>query len=232
MKSLALTIVAALCCAVTLFAAPASAQTSDTRTVTRGGWQVTFTPDWFTAQRGGRTIAMGDYFSGEPDGCEIWDERGRMLSIVGTVVTFKHTTFGYCGGAHNLADTRFVSIDLAKGGAPVRPVDLFDEAKLDEALAADSAWQKAQKNGGEFECIWLTRKNTLGGAFAFHHLEDGKVAIRIGVGDYAAGACRGQYIQLGLYVPVPERLEQDLKEVAKEETLMINMLAPVDVVGC
>lgn len=216
-----------------LFPAMAGAQTSadahfgpQARTVTHHGWKISFSSTWFSATKNGQTITMDDFLYRDSMDCQEWSESGRMMSIVGTVVSFEWSMYAYCGGAHGWAETKYISIDLSKGGKEVSPADLFGPNAVEQALERDSVWKQAQKEGGVYQCVFLDKKNTVRGRFALHHLDHGRVAVRIGVGDYMAEACRGSLVQLGLYLPIPEKLAKDLEQAKREGTLMQDLFDP------
>jgi hypothetical protein len=105
--------------------------------------------------------------------------------------------------------------------------DYFPEADILEAILADKAVQAAiadlpgtprelkqlpqlfakdyyelGDSGFELRPDFLTR-------FAFHHLEDGKVAVRLGLPGHS-GFNRSQHMQIGLLLPIPEALRGPL----------------------
>ncbi len=222
--------------AALLALAPATAHAQDpgpsdpvgphTRTVVHDGWKISFSQTWFSATNGDQTITMDDYLYRDSMDCQEWSESARMTSIVGTIVTFEWSMYAYCGGAHGWADTKYISIDLSKGGKEITPGDVFTTAVVQQALAKDPVWKKAQKQGGVYQCVLLDKKDTVDGRFAFHHLDHGRVAVRIGVGDYMSEACRGELIQLGLSLPIPKKLAHDLEQAKKEKTLMKDLYVP------
>jgi hypothetical protein len=95
--------------------------------------------------------------------CE-YDRRFKVLSVVGTLVSFVDRYFDYCGGAHPSMDTRFTSVDLARpgdlayaitedtpmmdvdstrSGKAVKLTDYFPEEEVLKALLADPIVKKA-----------------------------------------------------------------------------------------
>jgi hypothetical protein len=241
MTSRAYTILAT-CAAFALLAvvlpAQASAQTAgaqrlqpsqretQTRTVERDGWTISFSSTWFTATKGDKTVSMDDFLYRESMDCMEWLESGRMMSIVGTIVTFEWSMYAYCGGAHGWADTRYITTDLNQDADEVSPSDIFGSSALESALAESPVWQYAQKNGGVYQCVLMHEGNTVRGRFAFHHVKDGRVAVRIGVGEYLSEACRGELTQLSLQLPIPEGLAKELEQAAEEKTMMEDLYAP------
>jgi hypothetical protein len=53
-------------------------------------------------------------------------------------------------------------------------------------------------------------------SFAFHHVSGDRVAIRVGI-PYATEVCRGTLHQIGLLLPIPEALRQDLERARTGE---------------
>jgi hypothetical protein len=117
--------------------------------------------------------------------------------------------------------------DINNPGKVVKLKDLFPEADIVQALLADPFVQKNMldpekkksppKNLEEFKnslalstseevCLtidddWLTR-------FAFHHIENGKVSVRLGFS--GLGPCRERLTEIGLLLPIPSALKTPL----------------------
>jgi len=93
-----------------------------------------------------------------------YERRFKILSVVGTLVSFEDQYSDDCGGAHPSADTRFTTVDLSKPGnvqyarqedTPMMNIDLakpgkvtkltdyFAEQDVLQALLADHVIQKA-----------------------------------------------------------------------------------------
>jgi hypothetical protein len=53
--------------------------------------------------------------------------------------------------------------------------------------------------------------------FAFHHLEDTRIAVRLGLPPIVE-PCRTQHAQLGLLLPIPPALKRDLTLAASRQT--------------
>ncbi|MDM8565326.1 LysM peptidoglycan-binding domain-containing protein [Candidatus Halobeggiatoa sp. HSG11] len=73
-------------------------------------------------------------------------------------------------------------------------------------------WSEIMVNG----CGYRLAKDFLN-QFAFHHLNRGRVAIRLNLLPNAP-ACQTQNVQLGLYLPIPTSLKVALKHADKETT--------------
>ena len=94
-----------------------SATLAQPRTVQSDGWEISWDDSMGVATRGewgaNRVVLYGD-----PQLLDCEDEvlRGRVLSIVGALVSFETSHSSYCnGGAHPSAITRFQTIDLRTG---------------------------------------------------------------------------------------------------------------------
>jgi hypothetical protein len=121
-----------------------------------------------------------------------------------------------------------MEVDLSNPGKAVKLTDIFDEADILKALLADPLVKEAL--GGS-----TSRPGTLGelieafaaGAhvsdkqcysvsedmltrFAFHHLENGKVAVRLGLS--GAGPCREFLTEIGILLPIPASLKTALAQ--------------------
>jgi hypothetical protein len=163
-----------------------------------------------------------------------YEQKVRLLSVVGSIVSLEEATYCDCGGAHPILWTRFVAYDLARGTVAhpheARVTDMVPEAALMRALTADRLVRQALDSAhvrapaslaAMTEALKLTEVQSpeddctygLGEGFpvqfALHHLEGGRVAIRFSLGHYVE-ICRGRYIQVGVLVPPSPRLLPDL----------------------
>lgn len=134
-----------------------------------------------------------------------------------------------------------IDVDLSKLGKVVKLTDFFSEDEILKALLADSVIKKALPNSGASqppqtlhelyqllkkqsleigECVYRFPEDFLT-RFAFHHLEKGQVAVRIGLPPNSE-PCRALYAQLGILLPIPESLKTPLALAAsgKEGFLM------------
>jgi hypothetical protein len=115
-----------------------------------------------------------------------------------------------------------------KGGKMVQLTDYFPQADILRALLADTIIQKALKSSGKprpqtlaalMKAIYLQPvhagecdyelSDDLLTRFAFHHLENDKVAVRLGL-SHAYETCRGRFTELGILLPIPPALKQPL----------------------
>jgi hypothetical protein len=154
-----------------------------------------------------------------------YERKYRLLSVVGSILSLEEATYCDCGGAHPISWTRFVSYDVARGTVarphPVAATELVPEAALLRALTADRLIRQAMDSahGRSFPTLRALTEalktqaiqpaqgdctfgvgEELPTAFAFHHLENGRVAVRFSLGHYVE-VCRGLMIQVGVLVP-------------------------------
>lgn len=162
----------------------------------------------------------------------------RVLSLVGSVISLEDVWYCDCGGAHPISYSRFVAYDLARSTAdslhPARITDLVPEAPLLRALTADrviravmdsaevrevrslaalldtAQWQgvDVEMPGDENACAF-NMSDSFPAQFAFHHVENGRLAIRFSL-SHDVEICRGRMVQVGVLVPVPPRLRPAL----------------------
>jgi hypothetical protein len=117
-----------------------------------------------------------------------------------------------------------------KHGKMVQLTDYFPEADIFRALLADSLIQKALKSSGKRrpatlaalmkaiylqpvpveECAYELSDDLLT-RFAFHHLENGQVAVRLGL-THAYETCRGSSTEIGILLPIPPSLKPQLAQ--------------------
>ncbi|HEX8651106.1 MAG TPA: hypothetical protein VF708_09710 [Pyrinomonadaceae bacterium] len=116
--------------------------------------------------------------------------------------------------------------DINNPGKVIKLTDLFPETDIVQALLADPFVRKNMLNpeikstpktleeflnsiamtNSEEVCLtidndWLTR-------FAFHHIENGKIAVRLGFS--GLGPCRERLTEIGLLLPIPTSLKSPL----------------------
>ena len=180
---------------------------------------------------------MDDSDGGDPSVRE-FEQTWRLLSVAGSIISLEQQTYCDCGGAHPISWTHFVAYDLARGTVArphaVSAADLVPEAGLLRALQADRMIQQAMRSAnvralpslarmgkalegqdiqppGE-ECTYSVTE-AFPTAFALHHVENGRVAMRFSL-SHAVEVCRGMYIQVGVLVPPRPRLLPDLNAAA------------------
>ena len=176
---------------------------------------------------------------------------GSLLSYEETEDTYCKSAAGSWMWPHPSYETTYHVIDLNDPSKEVELINLFSEDEILKALLGDPLVKKALGDGrtrkapktiaeliNVFELEGLSLEPVAGTAaaprgctftlpedilkqFAFHHLEDGKLAVRIRL-QPDAGACRTARAQLGVVLPIPESLRGplDLAQAGKEGFLM------------
>lgn len=158
-----------------------------------------------------------------------------VLSIVGSLLSYRETRNTSCAGqAHPDGETIYATINVAVAGERSRVVldALFPQAAIATALRADKVVQNslgsAKVGTGLADLVqaladappvvsdaacYAFPKDVLA-RFAFHHVSDGRVAVRIGVP--GAGTCLTQLTQLGIMLPVTQPLAGPLQLAANQ----------------
>jgi len=233
---------------VTLLSLPVLAAPSHqhVRSVASDGWMITWSGHRASASKAGRTVAL--YAFSKPErGCG-GEFSGRVLSIVGSLVSTEVVESGYCeGAAHPYGGTLWRTVDLARGGAEVRLDELYPAATLTPVLLNDSAIRRMRifatmddappdelpRDDGrtlpplsfdELRALEIvTCKGSLSdlgnSAFAFLGVRGDKALVRVGLPSHW-GMCRSMFTQLGLELPLPAGWETALRSAGKEGRLM------------
>jgi hypothetical protein len=190
-----------------------------------------------------------------------YERRYRLLSVVGSILSLEEATYCDCGGAHPISWTRFVSYDVARGTVarphPVAATEIVPEAALLRALTADRLVRQAMASAhvrgfaslhaltqalktreiqpAGNECTFAVGEE-FPAEFAFHHLENGRVAVRFSL-SHSVEVCRGMIIQVGVLVPALPRwsasfdaasarragyLMKDLASIARDRRTVFN----------
>lgn len=156
----------------------------------------------------------------------------KVLSVVGSTISIERSEYSSCpGAAHPSVNTVYESFPLSNPDRRLTLGHYYDEQTLYDAIVADPLVKKAMVSGNithlpatlpEFldllstsiaECKYAFSREMLS-SFAFHHIEGNRVAVRIGL-SHGAGACRGNLTQLGLLLPIPSALADDLRAADK-----------------
>jgi hypothetical protein len=119
-----------------------------------------------------------------------------------------------------------MEFDLSDPGKAVKLTDIFDETDIFNALRADSLVREAYADSPEGPRSLSELVESFGGSvsekhcysvdrdlftrFAFHHLENGKVAVRLGFS--GAGPCREYLTEIGILLPIPPSLKTALAQ--------------------
>lgn len=145
----------------------------------------------------------------------------RLLSIAGPYLSFEEGIYCDCGGAHPTASKRFKTLDLENENAAVRLSDIFPDHAIVVALEADPAVARSLGDAPkpnsleqlskkledltvkEKDCEFAFPRDLLS-SFALYDVDGGNALVRLGL-PAAAQVCRGEMIQLGLSLSIPEQ---------------------------
>ncbi len=200
-----------------VFAVPSAAHAKGgaaKRSVTSAGWTIDASAKSATASDAtGKKVVL--WSPPKPDkGCTE-ESSGKLLSVVGALVSFQRDGNGYCeGAAHPWASSSFAVIDLRTGKA-VSLYDLFPKAEVDAALAADPFLKKS-KDDPEAECKFNLAD--FDKSFAFVDLKGDHVGVRIGL-THGCEAARGNLTQIGVSLKPNAGLLADLRAADAGKTL-------------
>jgi len=158
------------------------------------------------------------------------------LSLVGSLLSYSQEDYME-GGAHPTGGTRYVTIDAARPNRPLKLTDLFADTDVLRALLSDTVVQRVRRQENitdvpttSADLIQQLAGKTFTDAedivygftadllenFAFHHLENDKVAVRLCV-THGTELSRFHYTQLGLLLPISDRLRNDLQRATKQQ---------------
>jgi hypothetical protein len=183
-----------------------------------------------------RAMALKDFAEVDPQGksgCEQSRELS-VLSLVGTIVSYQQADDVSCPGtAHPAAQTRYQSLNLARPAQPPLLTDLFSEASVLKSLLAEPTIRAALRDLNPAKLPSTTRQlvalltqwsgacdysfpKDLLSRFAFHHLEGGNVAVRIGL-SHGCEAMRGKLYPLGILLPIPKAMRLPLMKAQSRQ---------------
>jgi len=201
--------------------------------VESGGWRISWDDSRGTAQRAADPSANVILYEqpNQSEDCDYNELRGRVLSVVGSLVSFETTSGWYCqGNAHDGAVARFATVDL-NTGAEVDIRQFVSDTTVLAALKQDSLVNNAligrdpddlrslidQADGGCAVSFLL-----LATSFAFYELRGDRIAVRFGLG-HGCEVMRGALNEIEIELPFPMGL--DVEEADAKGNLM-NNLAP------
>lgn len=189
----------------------------------------------------------------EPSNPCVTESKVVVLSVVGSIVSYLETRTSHCEReAHPSGETRITSLDLAGLGAPeasggrakpIKLTDLFSEGSVFAALRKDSVVREALERTDDAPTTLGALVRALSSSppvlddkrcyafpddllarFAFHHLEQNMVAVRIGIP--GAAPCRENLTMLGILLPVPSSLADALNAAASKGQGFLMQDAP------
>lgn len=177
-----------------------------------------------------------------PDDADTIDARDHYevsflpLSVVGSLLSYERDDY-WDGGAHPSGNESFVTVDMRKPTRPVRLTDLFPPEQIRQALLNDSIVRRVLKRekitppatldglvkalankyfGGDEDYMYSFPEGMLE-SFAFHHVENDKVAVRF-LMPHGGEVYRFQNTQLGILLPIPARLKPALTKAAANKS--------------
>lgn len=154
------------------------------------------------------------------------------LSVVGSLLSYERDDY-WEGGAHPSGYESFVTVDVRKPGKPVRLDDLFPAEQIRQALLSDPIVRRVLKRekiappatlnglvkaltnqifGGDDDYMYAFPGSLLE-TFAFHHVENGKVAVRFLI-PHGSEVYRFANTQIGILLPIPARLKPAFAQAA------------------
>lgn len=196
---------------------------------------VSFPPSsnlWKVQKKGGKIVAVNPGLKISKTVFTDVDEETEVgqydiLSQVGPILSVNVSLY-WEGGAHPGHLARISTVNLDKDKTPFLLTDIFPEDQILSALLNDKVVKKALRNkkprnlaeliqvaDGGCEISFYSLKE----AFAFHHIKGNNVAIRIGL-PHGCEAMRGNYTEIGIYLPIPVHLKSLLDQASRRGALM------------
>ena len=182
-----------------------------------------------------KVVFKGEYTNTVDDGDSVeTSQEFEIVSYVGPYLTVLSESYSYMQGAAHDSRERIFMVINANTDKPAKLTDLFSESDILKVLLQDKVVQEATPDGftpKNLSDLLENLNNDEGvsrfgdymlGSFAFHHMEPGKVAIRMGL-SYNSEAARGAFTQLGFFLPLPEKLRIPFTIANKNRTLMKDL---------
>ena len=201
--------------------------------VESGGWRISWDDSRGIAHRAAELSAEIVLYEqpGPSEDCDYNELRGRVLSVVGSLVSFETTSGWYCqGNAHNGVVASFSTVDLDTGTeADIR--QFVPETTIVAALKQDALVANAL-NGRDPDDLRGLIDQADGGcavsflslatSFAFYELRGDRIAVRFGLG-HGCEVMRGALNEIEVELPFPSGLDV---EDADARGRLMNNLAP------
>ena len=163
--------------------------------------------------------------------CDLYfnKQKNDLLSIVGPYISYKNE-YSCGGGAHPSYGKKYITYNIETNNE-VNLLDIFKQSDLFEALLIDPFIQQhlSKKDPKDLHELFdhlyfedLDFGKHMLKQFAFHHIKNDMVAIRIGI-SHGNELARGNFSQIGIYLPIPDQLNNFLIKAENEKTLMKDM---------
>jgi hypothetical protein len=158
-------------------------------------------------------------------------DKYRMLSIVGSYVSYRHTFSSEPYIHQTSCGDEFVTIDLNQGGYHVSLDEIFNEKDIFAALSHDGFIKTKITQPNNLEellnaissgCELFMIEGDFLKSFTFHHVENGNVAIRLGM-SHLCDITSGKFIQLGILLPIPADKKIAFEQASHQNLLMEGM---------
>ena len=180
------------------------------------GWQVLWDDSKAGAIHPSRPWRQVTIYQPDADGaCDDYDFAGRVLSVVGSLVSFATHEGFYCEGSPRpRAVTRFRTVDL-RTGADVDIRLLVPDAVVVEALKQDDLVKSALggRDPADLQDLIDTADGgcevdfgDLASAFAFYDSRDDRVTVRFGL-SHGCEALGGSLTEITVDLPTPTVLD-------------------------
>ena len=209
-----------------------TARVPNTMTVVSDGWKIQWDRSRGVAQHlepPADRVVLYEQPKAHKD-CEYNEVRGRVLSVVGSLVSVRTAYGWYCGGAHPGHLVSFAAIDLRTGTrADIR--QLVPDAVITTALKQDDLVRAALGGFDPLDLDSLVERadggcevsyRSLPTSFAIYNVRDGKATVRFGL-SHACEFARGALTEIEIEVPAPQGLKL---ERANFKGLLMKDLAP------
>jgi len=168
-----------------------------TDSTTTTGWRILWGPGRATAYSASGPDSLvifknQDTRNGASKNAGSWDvNKYKMASIAGPLVSFQHTYESHGSANQGNEGDEFITIDLSQGGARIALGDVFTESDILSRLLNDQFVAKNVRStpvdlSALFEqigsgCEMLMNSGDILKSFAFHHVKDSLVAVRLGI---------------------------------------------------
>jgi len=209
----------------------AHSATASHAAISLGPWSVQWSETQLTATAYGQpAMSLSEHIDGPDEHGYRSQEHFQVRSMVGPWLSVDHSWYSE-GGAHPSYGIDRTTHDITRGGQAIALNEIFSEAVLFEALRADTVIQKYLRDAS-VETLSELQQSLYGEcavsfsglltSWAFHHVRGDQVAVRIGLG-HGCEVERGNFTELGLYLPIPSHLRSTIMAADEAGTLMDDL---------